>query len=615
MNSQRKLKKELKLMDVFSIASGAMISSGLFILPGLAYIKAGPGIVLSYFFAGILAITGMLSQAELVSAMPKAGGDYFFVTRSLGPAVGTINGLLTWFSISLKSSFALIGMAAFTQLIFPYDIRIIALILCLFFLVINIMGVKEAGKFQIFLVVLLLILLSFYIIKGMSFVQSYNLVPFIPEDADIFSIFSTAGFVFVSYGGLLKIASIAEETQNPSRNIPLGMILSLLIVSILYTLTVFVTTGVLGPKLAGSLTPISDGAEAFMGAPGKIALGVAAILAFVSTANAGLMAAARYPLALSRDGLIPKIFEKISRRSQTPYVSIIFTTGFIILAVFLDLTILVKAASTVIIFGFIFSCVAVIVLRESKVQNYQPGFKSPLYPWIQILGILGFLFLLSQLGQEALLISFMMILIGFLLYWFYGKARAEKEYALLHLVERLTDRELVTGSLESELKDIIRERDEITQDRFDQIIENSIVLDLEEPLDRDGLFKIIAEKLAPLSGLKEKKLLDLLITRENQSSTVLTPTLAIPHVIVPGEKIFKILMIRSKKGIFFSKENPLVQTVFLLLGTKDERNFHLRTLSSIAQIVQSPDFEKKWLAAKNIQGLKDLVLLSKRKRY
>ncbi|PKL12040.1 MAG: hypothetical protein CVV50_04940, partial [Spirochaetae bacterium HGW-Spirochaetae-6] len=313
MNSQRKLKKELKLMDVFSIASGAMISSGLFILPGLAYIKAGPGIVLSYFFAGILAITGMLSQAELVSAMPKAGGDYFFVTRSLGPAVGTINGLLTWFSISLKSSFALIGMAAFTQLIFPYDIRIIALILCLFFLVINIMGVKEAGKFQIFLVVLLLILLSFYIIKGMSFVQSYNLVPFIPEDADIFSIFSTAGFVFVSYGGLLKIASIAEETQNPSRNIPLGMILSLLIVSILYTLTVFVTTGVLGPKLAGSLTPISDGAEAFMGAPGKIALGVAAILAFVSTANAGLMAAARYPLALSRDGLIPKIFEKISR--------------------------------------------------------------------------------------------------------------------------------------------------------------------------------------------------------------------------------------------------------------------------------------------------------------
>ena len=143
-----KLKKELNLIDVFCIASGAMISSGLFILPGLAHAKAGPAVVLSYFIAGLLALTGMLSQAELVSAMPKAGGTYFYVTRSMGSAAGTINGLTTWISLSLKTAFALIGMAAFTKIIINIDIRIIALLLCCVFIVVNLIGIKEAGRIQ-----------------------------------------------------------------------------------------------------------------------------------------------------------------------------------------------------------------------------------------------------------------------------------------------------------------------------------------------------------------------------------------------------------------------------------------------------------------------------------
>ena len=111
------LKRELKLLEVFCIASGAMISSGIFILPGLAFAKAGPGVVASYLLAGLLAIPGMLCVAELATAMPKAGGDYFFITRSFGPAVGTVSGILSWFSLSLKSAFALLGMAAFMALI------------------------------------------------------------------------------------------------------------------------------------------------------------------------------------------------------------------------------------------------------------------------------------------------------------------------------------------------------------------------------------------------------------------------------------------------------------------------------------------------------------------
>ena len=113
------LKKSLGVLDVFCIASGAMISSGLFVLPGLAYARAGPAVVVSYVLAGLLAATGLLSTAELATAMPKAGSDYFFIARGMGPAVGTVAGLFNWVSFSLKAAFALVGMAALIQLLLP----------------------------------------------------------------------------------------------------------------------------------------------------------------------------------------------------------------------------------------------------------------------------------------------------------------------------------------------------------------------------------------------------------------------------------------------------------------------------------------------------------------
>ena len=293
----------------FVLASGAMISSGLFVLPGLAFALAGPAMVIAYFFAALLALTGMLSQAELASAMPKAGGTYFYVTRTMGPAVGTVDGILTWFSLCMKTSFALVGMSAFVGLIVDIDIRIIGLILCAIFLLINIIGIKEASKLQVVLVFGIFAILIVYIFAGLPNVQVKNIENFMPNG--ITSIFTTAGLVFVSYGGLLKVASVAEEVKNPARTIPLAMIFALLIVSILYVFVVFVTSGVLnGAVLSGSLTPISDGASVFWGTPGRIVLGIAAIFAFISTANAGIMASARYPLALGRDKLMPAFLMK-----------------------------------------------------------------------------------------------------------------------------------------------------------------------------------------------------------------------------------------------------------------------------------------------------------------
>lgn len=607
------LKKSLNLLDVFCIASGAMISSGLFILPGIAHAAAGSSVVLSYFIAGLLAMTGMLSQAELASAMPKAGGTYFYVTRTMGPAVGTVDGFITWISLCLKASFALVGMAAFVSLVVTLDIHIIGLILCALFLVVNVVGIKEAGMLQVFLVLGLFIILIIYVSFGVQYIKINNIENFMPNGVG--AIFSTAGMVFVSYGGLLKVASIAEEVKNPARTIPLGMIFSLLCVTILYVLVVFVTTGVLNDNiLNNSLTPISDGANVFLGTPGKIFLGIAAILAFVSTANAGIMASSRYPFAMGRDMLLPKIFMSTHKKLKTPVVALTLSAVFIGTSLFLKLEVLVKAASAVLFITFIFSCLCVIVLRESKLQNYRPHFKSPLYPYIQIIGIIGSIVLIFKMGFAAITASMVLVVLGLFIYFFYGRIRTDREYALLHLIERITDKELTSRNLEVELKEIIRERDEIVMDRFDKLIDNSLVLDLDESMNINVFFEYVSDKISKEININKTEIYNKLLKREGESSTAISPTLAIPHIVIDGDHKFMIVLVRCKKGIHFSEQAPSVKTVFILLGTIDERNFHLRALSAIAQVVQSPDFEKLWNTSKGIEDLKDSVLLSNRKR-
>ena len=450
-------------------------------------------------------------------------------------------------------------------------------------------------------------------VRGLPLMNVNNFTPFAPNG--IGAIFSTAGFVFISYGGLIKVASIAEEVKNPARTVPLGMILSLLVVGILYMLVVMVTTGVLGAQqLDNSLTPISDGAGAFLGANGRIALSIAAILAFISTANAGIMSASRYPLALSRDGLLPEALMTINKRFKTPHISILITGLFMIFALFLKVTLLVKVASAVLIMTFIFSCFSVIILRESRIQNYQPQFKAPLYPWLQIIGIIGFSIMLFNLGAQTLLIGLVLIISGIFVYWFYGRIRSNREFALLHLIERITAEEFTGRTLETELKEIIRERDDISKDRFDDIMEKSHVLDIDHEMQMEEFFKFISGIMSKNLEIKPEVLFNLLMEREKESTTVIAPGLAIPHIIIEGKKHFDILLIRSLKGIIFSEDQPKINTVFVLVGTKDERNFHLRALAAIAQIVQDSNFQRRWIKAKNKEELRDIILLGKRIR-
>ncbi len=477
----------------------------------------------------------------------------------------------------------------------------------------NLLGSREAARLQVALVMSLLALMAFYVVLGLPAVDTAYPDPVAPRGLS--AVVFTAGFVFVAYGGLLKVSSISEEVRNPGVIIPKAMMLALVVVTACYTLMVLVTTGVLpGEALDRSLTPISDGAATFMGTWGAGLMGVAAFLAFVTTANAGIMAASRYLLALGRDELAPAFLKAINRRFQTPH-NAIAVTGFVMSAsLFLDLGTLVEAASTVLILSYTLSCLCVVILRESRLQNYRPQFRAPLYPWLQILGAAGFAVLIFAMGAVAFLISLLLVAAGFLTYWFYGRAAASREYALLHLAQRITSREIVTGTLESELKEIIRERDEIIADRFDELIEDCPVLDLRDSLSRDAFFGKVGEAMGPRLGIAPERLSGLLTAREEEGSTAVAPGLAIPHIVVDETIPFDILIARSRQGIPFSPEAPGVKAIIVLVGSEAERSFHLRCLAAIAQIAQAPDFQRRWLAASGERALRDLFLLGERPR-
>ena len=613
---ERGLKKELTLLDVFCVATGAMISSGLFILPGLAFAKAGPAVILSYVIAGIFCLPTLLSMAELTTAMPKAGGDYFYIMRGFGPLLGTLAGFSTWFSLSLKGAFALIGMGAYLSIITPLSINVIAFWLCVFFVGLNLIGVKEAGRFQVFLVLGLLGILLVYVLWGMKTVSSANFSPFFSKGLG--AMFATASFVFISYGGLTKVAALAEETKNPGKNLPLGMILSLIVTSIFYALVIFVTIGVLSPEnLKGTLTPISDVAGVFGGDVLKIIISVGAFLAFISTANAGIMTASRYPLSMSRDKLLPAVFQKISSKFKTPYVAIFFTGAFMIFAIlFFRLELLVKVASSILILLYILANLTVILFRESKILSYRPRFHSPFYPYLQVLGVLGGGFLLIEMGTNILFLTMMFLLLGFIWYKAYAQKRAAQDSALIYVLERLTvkDKELASENLLTELKDIVIQREGIIiEEKFSKLVEESMVLDIEAPLKLEDFFKEVSNVLSKDLNLKSEELFGAFIKRERESSTVIARGLAIPHIFVKGKNVHRLVLVRARAGIIFP-EDQLVHIAFVLAGSLGERVLHLKILAAIAKTVQSHDFEKKWLEAKGDEELKHVILLAERKR-
>jgi basic amino acid/polyamine antiporter, APA family len=611
--------KQLGFWETFCIAAGAMISSGLFVLPGLAFATAGPAVIFSYGLAGLMVIPALLCQAELATAMPRAGGNYLHVERSLGTFAGTFAGLASWFAIALKAAFALLGMGAFARLVWPDlpdgTMKLVALGGCGLFTLLNVLTVKGVGRFQVFMVGVLLAVLIAFVGGGATggSMQVEHFRGFF--DAGAKNVLAAAGLVFVSFGGLLGVANIAGEVRRPGRTLPKAMFAALAVVTVLYVAAVLVTVGVTEPEvLAGNLTPLSLAAETFWGRAGLIILAAAAMLAYITTANGAILEASRAPLAMSSDNLLPPVMTR-SRANGVPWVAVLVTGAFMAVVIAaLSLENLVKVASTMLLLLYLLTCLAVVVLRTSRIQNYRPPFRVPFYPYMPLAGIVMYVVLIADMGVVPLATTGAFAAAGLVWYFAYVRRRTQRQSALVYLVRKIVSREFQRSDLEDELRHIATERDEISHDRFDRLLRETPILDLAGPTSKDKLFARAAELLADRIGLDAADIVSRLAGREKQSSTVLQPGLAVPHIIVPGENIFEILPVRCKGGIIFDPDAPYVKTCFLLLGSSDERNYHLRALMAIAQIVQEKGFLDRWLTADDAEHLRDLLLMSDRSR-
>ncbi|MCP4807587.1 MAG: amino acid permease [Proteobacteria bacterium] len=429
----KQLDRNLGFLSVYSLAVGAMLGSGIFVLPGLAAAVAGPYVALSYLLAGLLVLPALLSKAEMATAMPVAGGTYVYVDRSMGPWMGTITGLGTWISLSSKSAFALVGLGSYMVLFADLSPTAVALVILGLLLTLNALGSGKASALQIVIVGTTIVALSILAAGGTLVFDPALLEPAFPQGGA--GIVAGAGFVFVSYSGVTKICSVAEEVRNPDRNIPLGMLGAQATVMTLYVIIAFVLAGTIPlDKLGGSTTPIALLGGAVFGDIGRTVFSIVAIAGLVSMCNAGVLSTTRFPFAMARDRLLPDVFKSISKRFRTPIPSIILTGVLLIaLVTVLPVVTLAKMASGFKIFVFCIVNLALIVLRESGARWYKPSFKSPLYPWVQLAGILGGIWLLTQLGTKVVYGVGGATVLGTAWYFAYARKRVERSSVIKHV--------------------------------------------------------------------------------------------------------------------------------------------------------------------------------------
>ena len=439
----KELERDLGLPSVLAISVGAMIGSGIFILPALALKIAGPAVILAYLLAGLLVVPAALSKSEMATAMPEAGGTYIYIERGMGPLLGTIAGAGTWFSLSFKGALALVGGVPYLLLLFDLPLKPVALALAALLILVNVVGAKQTGRLQVGIVVVMLAALGWFAAGSAPSAQTGNYADFFADG--IGGLLAATGLVFVSYAGVTKVASVAEEVEDPGRNIPLGILGSLAFTTVLYVAIVAVLVGVTDPgSVAGSLTPVAVAAEATLGQAGVIAVILAAILALISTANAGILSSSRYPFAMSRDSLAPPSLSAVSDRFGTPVNSITLTgVVLLVLIAFVPILDIAKLASAFQIMVFALINLAVVAFREGSAE-YEPEFSSPLYPWMQVFGAVTGLALLTQMGTVALAGAALITVASVVWYLVYVRPRVRREGAATDAIRRQVGRESLT---------------------------------------------------------------------------------------------------------------------------------------------------------------------------
>jgi basic amino acid/polyamine antiporter, APA family len=633
-NDRSQLDKRLGLLDVYAICTGAMFASGFFLLPGIAAANAGPSVILAYFVSSLLMVPAMYSIAELSSAMPRAAGTYFFIHRSLGPLAGTIGGLGAWVVLIAKSAFALVGMGAYLALFIDVPVVPVAVALTIGFGVLNVLGAKETARLQVWLVAVLVAVMAFFIVNGLfevfvvSPVSRARFSPFLPFGVE--GLVSTIGLVFISYAGLTKVSSAAEEIRDLDRNLPLGMILSLLTVGAIYTLGVTILVGVLPPaELRDDLTPVaSAGAVVFDWMPGNLGVVlvvIAAITAFASTGNAGILTASRYPLAMARDRLLWAGFDRLGRFG-TPTLAVVVTSGLMILAiVFLDVERLASLGSAFLLLLFALINLSVILMRESRLASYAPGYRSPLYPWLQIAGFVTTLGLIFTLGPFYVITVMIIVVFSALWFRFYVRDRVPRRGAVYGLFRRIG--ELHDEGVDAELWSILQERGASEGDSYDELIVRAPIVEFDRRVELSQVTQAAAEAFDEMVALTAQDLVERLEIAFSRGIVPERSPAAVFDVLLPGLEHSQVVLVRARRGVRVAgagrfpgsgstgqapSESGNVTALLFLASPEGEVTQHLRLLAQLVSMVEERGFARAWLRAASDQELIETLMRDER---
>ena len=439
------IERTLGLSGVVIVTVAASIGSGLFVLPSFAAAIMGPGIWLAFLLAGLVFLPGTLSKSELASAMPDNGGSLPLFGTFIWATHRYNGGLGLWASFLLKSAFALIGFSAYMYAVTNYlDISTNSTLLIMLALALitflNILGIKKVKAFQTPILALTTALIVLVCIIQLFDSSIDFSIPidgaFDVTKSDPSLVAEAAALVFVAYAGIYKAGAIGGEVKNPEKNLHYGMLISLLAITVFYVLVSIVMMASVEGEwwLNSDGEPREDPIFAFFDAVAStrvgIVLAILAVLTMISGALSGLLAASRFLFAMAKDSLLPDSLSDTNKKFETPHWAIILTALTMAVCILtLPVKDVAKLASGFQIMVIVALNVSVIVLRrENKgTEWYEPTFKSPLYPYVQIFGTIAGAYLVVIMGSKAIIGASAAVVIGVSTYYIYGKKNYQVE--------------------------------------------------------------------------------------------------------------------------------------------------------------------------------------------
>mgnify|MGYP000194576119 CR=1 FL=1 len=431
------LERTIGLVGGLAIGIGTMIGAGIFVFPGLAAEEAGLAATLSFGIGGVIALLVALPTSELATAMPRSGGGYYFISRSMGTPYGAIVGLGLWLGLVFASAFYLVGLGHYIVAVLA-EVGVVLtglpvgphVILGLVFgaglTALSVGGTENTAKLQNGIVVILLAVLTGFLTYGVLDAAGVFGSQSVPQE--FFSqgqlpVLSTAALVFTSYLGFAQVATVAGEIKQPSRNLPLAMVGSVITVTLFYVVTIFVATSSFGADRLGTFgeTAMVEVARDLLGLPGAVMILIAGLLATFSSANASILSASRSVYALSRDALLPRWASKINLKYGTPHIALGMAGGPILVLVATDqVEILAEVASFLHLVMYALICVALLVLRRRDPPWYDPSFRIPGYPAVPVLGALASTGLIAFMNPASIVIGIAVMGGSYLWYHYYA---------------------------------------------------------------------------------------------------------------------------------------------------------------------------------------------------